>query len=129
MADSAQACAPPRCWFARPPGMLRQPTKHYTNIWMKSSPRAALKSTIARLTGRSARRIFLPVCSGRRNPSIAQEERVSMAVENWSESVLLGELGDDPQYSDDLTAIIEQCTSNANLDVLLNFSNVTYLNS
>ena len=52
-----------------------------------------------------------------------------MPVENWSESVLLGELGDDPQYSDDLTAIIEQCTSNPNVDVLLNFSNVSYLNS
>ena len=52
-----------------------------------------------------------------------------MAVEHWSETVLLGELGDDPQYTDDLTAIIEQCSNNSQLDVLLNFSNVSYLNS
>jgi anti-anti-sigma factor len=52
-----------------------------------------------------------------------------MAVEHWSETVLLGELGDDPQYTDDLTAIIEQCGNNAQLDVVLNFANVNYLNS
>ncbi|MBI5863193.1 MAG: STAS domain-containing protein [Planctomycetes bacterium] len=52
-----------------------------------------------------------------------------MAVENWSESVLLGELADDPQYTDDLSAIIEQCNTNRNLDVLLNFGAVSYLNS
>jgi anti-anti-sigma factor len=52
-----------------------------------------------------------------------------MAVEHWSETVLLGELGDDPHYTDDLTAIIEQCGNNAQLDVVLNFANVDYLNS
>ena len=52
-----------------------------------------------------------------------------MAVEQWSETVLIGELGDDPQYTDDLTAIIEQCTGNTQLDVLLNFASVNYLNS
>lgn len=52
-----------------------------------------------------------------------------MAVENWSETVLLGELSDDPQYTDDLNAIIEQCTNNTQLDVLLNFAGVEYLNS
>jgi len=52
-----------------------------------------------------------------------------MAVEQWSETVALGQLGDDPQYTDDLTTIIEQCTNNAQLDVVLNFANVTYLNS
>lgn len=52
-----------------------------------------------------------------------------MAVENWSETVLLGQLGDDPQYTDDLNAMIEQCTNNTQLDVLLNFVSVEYLNS
>lgn len=52
-----------------------------------------------------------------------------MAVENWSETVILGELGSDPQYTDDLNAIIEQCTNNTQLDVLLNFARVDYLNS
>jgi anti-anti-sigma factor len=50
-------------------------------------------------------------------------------VEHWSETVLLGELGDDPQLSDDLAAILEQCTENTKLDVLLNFANINYLNS
>jgi anti-anti-sigma factor len=52
-----------------------------------------------------------------------------MAVEHWSETVLLGQLADDPLYTDDLSVIIEQCTSNTQLDVLLNFANVNYLNS
>lgn len=52
-----------------------------------------------------------------------------MAVELWSDTVLLGELADDPQYTDDLNAIIEQCSNNTQLDVLLNFSEITYLNS
>ncbi len=52
-----------------------------------------------------------------------------MSVEQWSETVMLGELSDDPQYTDDLRAIIEGCTSNPRTDVLLNFSAVNYLNS
>lgn len=52
-----------------------------------------------------------------------------MPIEQWSERVLLAELADDPQFSDDLSHIIEQCTNNAQLDVLLNFSAVNYLNS
>ena len=52
-----------------------------------------------------------------------------MAVEQWSETVLLGELADDPQYTDDMTALIEQCTNNSQLDVVCNFANVNYLNS
>lgn len=52
-----------------------------------------------------------------------------MSVENWSETVVLGNLADDPQYTEDLTAVIEQCTSNRQLDVLLNFAEVSYLNS
>lgn len=52
-----------------------------------------------------------------------------MPVENWSETVLLGELADDPQFTDDLTQILEQCSNNSQLDVLLSFANVSYLNS
>lgn len=52
-----------------------------------------------------------------------------MSVQNWSESVLLGELSNDPQFSDDLTAILEQCTNNPQLAVLLNLSETQYLNS
>ena len=52
-----------------------------------------------------------------------------MPFQQWSETVVLAELADDPQFSDDLTTIIEQCTENTRLDVLLNFANVNYLNS
>ncbi|MGE0482097.1 MAG: STAS domain-containing protein [Phycisphaerae bacterium] len=50
-------------------------------------------------------------------------------MEHWSETVLLGELADDPQYTDDLNAALEQCAANPKLDVLLNFAAVNYLNS
>jgi len=52
-----------------------------------------------------------------------------MAVQQWSETVILGELNDDPQFTDDLSAIIEQCTHDTRQDVLLNLSGATYLNS
>lgn len=52
-----------------------------------------------------------------------------MPLQQWSDTVLLAELADDPQFTDDLTAIIEQCTENTRLDVLLNLANVGYLNS
>ncbi len=52
-----------------------------------------------------------------------------MPVEQWSESVLIAELGDDPQFSDDIAAVLEAVGNSAQSNVLLNFSNVTYLNS
>ncbi len=52
-----------------------------------------------------------------------------MAVQQWSESVILGELGDDPQFTDDLAAILDQCSRDTRQDVLLNLGGVTYLNS
>jgi anti-anti-sigma factor len=52
-----------------------------------------------------------------------------MPVEQWSESVLLGELSDDPAFTDDLSSIVEQCSNNSRMDALLNFGGVNYLNS
>ncbi len=52
-----------------------------------------------------------------------------MTVEQWSDNVLLGELADDPQFTDDLTSAIESCTAQPRTDVLLTFTNVNYLNS
>lgn len=52
-----------------------------------------------------------------------------MAVQQWSETVILGELADDPQYTDDLSTIIEMCRKDTRQDVLLNLSEMTYLNS
>lgn len=52
-----------------------------------------------------------------------------MPVEQWSDQVLLGELADDPQFTDDLNAAIEQCTENPRQDVLMNLAALQYLNS
>ena len=52
-----------------------------------------------------------------------------MSVQQWSENVILGELGDDPQFTDDLSAVIEQCTRDPRQDVLLSLAGVNYLNS
>lgn len=52
-----------------------------------------------------------------------------MSMELWSETVILCELADDPQFSDDLNAILEHCAAATNTDVLLNFAGVNYLNS
>ncbi|MCP4589946.1 MAG: STAS domain-containing protein [bacterium] len=52
-----------------------------------------------------------------------------MTVQSWSENILLGDLQDDPAFSDDLAALGEQVEADPNHDVVLNFSQVTYLNS
>lgn len=52
-----------------------------------------------------------------------------MSVEQWSDTIILAELGDDPQLTDDLQAVVEQCSKDNRQDVLLNFSRTSYLNS
>jgi len=50
-------------------------------------------------------------------------------IENWSDDVLLVELSDDPQFTDDMTALLETVEQHGDHDVVLNFQNVTFLNS
>jgi anti-anti-sigma factor len=52
-----------------------------------------------------------------------------MSVEQWSDNIVIAELSDDPQFTEDLSTLLEQCAANPQLDVLLNFQNVSYLNS
>ncbi len=52
-----------------------------------------------------------------------------MVVQNWSEEIILAALEDDPAFSDDLSAVIDQVEADSNLDVALYFSAVTLLNS
>jgi len=52
-----------------------------------------------------------------------------MPIQNWSENVLLVELTDDPQFTDDVVALLETVQNNPELDVVLNFQNVGFLNS
>lgn len=51
-----------------------------------------------------------------------------MAIQNWSEDILLVELENEPQFSDDLTTLIEEVNSKPH-HAVLNFSRITYLNS
>jgi anti-anti-sigma regulatory factor len=52
-----------------------------------------------------------------------------MPVQQWSDTVLLADLSDDPQFTDDISAVVEQCTRDPRQDVLLDFSGCNYLNS
>ncbi len=52
-----------------------------------------------------------------------------MPIQNWSENVLLVELADDPQFSDDMIALLKTLEDQDGFDVVLNFQNVTFLNS
>jgi anti-anti-sigma factor len=52
-----------------------------------------------------------------------------MSIQNWSETILVAELQDDPVFTDDLEALCEQVQADPRLNVVLDMSNVTYLNS
>ncbi|MCH7631842.1 MAG: STAS domain-containing protein [Planctomycetes bacterium] len=52
-----------------------------------------------------------------------------MSIENWSENILVVELQDDPAFTDDLGALLETLSGNTEVDAVLNFSGVSYLNS
>jgi len=52
-----------------------------------------------------------------------------VSIENWSENILVVELQDDPTFTDDLNALIDQVDARTDADVVLNFAGVNYLNS
>ncbi len=52
-----------------------------------------------------------------------------MSIKDWSESIILAELQDDPQFSDDLNALQELVEKRNGCHVVLDFSNVSFLNS
>ncbi len=52
-----------------------------------------------------------------------------MPVESWSENVLLVQLADDPQFTDDMTSLLETVEAKVDQNVVLDFQNVTFLNS
>ena len=51
-----------------------------------------------------------------------------MAIQNWSDDIVLVELADDPQYTDEMTALAE-ALSGKPANVVLNLGAVTFLNS
>ena len=51
-----------------------------------------------------------------------------MAIQDWSDNVVVAELVDDPQFTDDLDALIEKLEAKPT-GVVLNFSAVGFVNS
>src|SRR5256885_1953040 len=51
-----------------------------------------------------------------------------MPLEKWSESVSVVRLGDDPQFSDDLAAALDQANQQA-MDLVIDFAAVHFINS
>lgn len=52
-----------------------------------------------------------------------------MSVENWSEDIIVVELQDDPGFTDDLRAVIDQADGQKDVDVVLNFAGISHVNS
>lgn len=52
-----------------------------------------------------------------------------MSIEHWSDSIIVAELQDDPAFTDDLTALVDQVEAHRDVDVVMDFSAVTYVNS
>ncbi|MFQ5590038.1 MAG: STAS domain-containing protein [Phycisphaerae bacterium] len=52
-----------------------------------------------------------------------------MSIETWSDNITVVELQADPAFTDDLTALFDQLDANGDVDVVVNFSGVDYLNS
>ena len=52
-----------------------------------------------------------------------------MPVEKWSEQILVVEPQDDPVFTDDLNAVVDEVSSRTDVDVVVNFTNVGYINS
>ena len=50
-------------------------------------------------------------------------------LQDWSDNIVLAELQDDPAFTDDLNSLYEKAKENRDLDVVLNFAGVNYVNS
>lgn len=51
-----------------------------------------------------------------------------MTIQNWSDDIIVAEMGDDPQYSDEMAALAERLTERP-ANVVLNLGTVSFLNS
>jgi anti-sigma B factor antagonist len=52
-----------------------------------------------------------------------------MPIQSWSDSIVVAEFQDDPVLTDDLNALIDQLEKDPAVDVILDFSAISYLNS
>lgn len=51
-----------------------------------------------------------------------------MSIQNWSDDIVVVELADDPQFSDELNTVIETYQDNPS-HIVLNFAAVGFINS
>jgi len=51
-----------------------------------------------------------------------------MAIQNWSDKIIMADLADDPELTDDLVALAERLEQEPK-DTLINFAAVRFLNS
>lgn len=52
-----------------------------------------------------------------------------MPIQEWSENILLVELQNDPQFADDMNALLERVESSPELNVVINLAPVQVINS
>ena len=52
-----------------------------------------------------------------------------MPIQQWSDQVVVVEMGDDPQFADELNNLTEQLGRNPSVDVVLDMRWVSYLSS
>ncbi len=52
-----------------------------------------------------------------------------MSIQQWSEKIVLVDLQDDPSFTDDLNMLLNMVQEHSDLDVVLNFREVSFLNS
>jgi anti-anti-sigma factor len=52
-----------------------------------------------------------------------------MGIQQWSDNIIVADLADDPLLSDDLDALMDRLAGRCDCDVLLDFANVSYVNS
>jgi len=52
-----------------------------------------------------------------------------MPVQSWSENILVVEMQDDPVLSDDLNTVLDRFKDRPDVDVVLDFTSISYLNS
>ena len=52
-----------------------------------------------------------------------------MAIQQWSDNIILVDLQDDPQFTDELNSLFQQVEAQDNVDVVLDFSGISFLNS
>ena len=52
-----------------------------------------------------------------------------MPIQQWSDQILVVDLGDDPQFTDELNSLTERLERDPPLDVVLNMQGVNFVNS